>query len=250
MASEASSAGSPQAASAPRPAATHVNTHSASLYRQALLILQKDLRLELRNRAAINAIMLFSVTALMIISFAGGVKDLPITAKGGLMWVLLFFAAFSGLAHVFLQEEESQTALGLRLSAAPNAVFVGKLLFNLLLMGLLVVVLAPLSVIVLKIPVERPLMFTISLLAGSLGLAIAATIVAAIIAQARGKGALYGALGFPILLPQLMLAVAATKQAIDPNAGGDGWTFTGGLISFAVMLTVAAFWVFPTVWEE
>ena len=59
---------------------------------------------------------------------------MPPDVKGALLWVVLFFAAFSGLSHVFLHEEETGTVHALRLSASAGAVYTGKLLFNLLLL--------------------------------------------------------------------------------------------------------------------
>src|SRR5207248_3218834 len=90
---------------------------SPGLVQQALAVLGKDLRAELRNRAALNAILLFSITTLVIVAFALGPGQLPAVFKAALLWVVLFFAAFSGLAHVFLHEEETNTAMALRLCA-------------------------------------------------------------------------------------------------------------------------------------
>src|SRR5690349_492211 len=98
---------------------------------QALAVLEKDLRAELRNRAAVNAILLFAVTALVVVGMALGPAKLSGVLSAALLWVVLFFAAFSGLAHVFLHEEETNTAMALRLSAPASAVYAGKLAFNL-----------------------------------------------------------------------------------------------------------------------
>ena len=63
--------------------------------------------------------------------------------KAALLWVVLFFAAFSGLAHVFTHEEETNTATALRLSAPPGAVYAGKLAFNLTVLGVVALVITP-----------------------------------------------------------------------------------------------------------
>src|SRR5437660_4431187 len=102
--------------------------------RQAMAVLEKDLRAELRNRAALNSILLFSITSLVVVGFAVGPSQMAPVLKAALLWVVLFFAAFSGLAHVFTHEEETNTATALRLSAPPGAVYAGKLAFNLLLL--------------------------------------------------------------------------------------------------------------------
>ena len=229
----------------------YLSGNQATGFQQAFAIFAKDLRAELRNRAALNAILLFAITALVVVGLAMGPRRMDIALKAALMWIVLFFAAFSGLAHVFIHEEETGTVTALRLSAAPGAVYAGKLLFNLLLLAVIAVVVVPLFVLMLDLRLERPLAFIGVLFSGCIGLGAAATIVAAIIAKARGKGALYGALGFPILLPLLFIAVDATRATLDAQAmPGILFRDISGLVAFAVMLITASSLLFPFVWED
>jgi heme exporter protein B len=219
--------------------------------RQALAVCGKDLRVEVRDRVAINSVLLFAVAALTVVAFSPGAADLRPVVKAALLWIVLFFAAFSGLAHVFLTEEEAQTAIPLRLAAQAGAVFAGKLLFNLALLAVMGTVVAPLYVVLLEVRVASWPLFAATLIAGGWALGAAATIVGAIVAKARGKGALYGALGLPIVLPLLLVAVQATSLAL---AGGaeteDVRQALVGLVSYAVMLTTAAGLVMPVVWDQ
>ncbi len=217
---------------------------------QAMAVLEKDLRAELRNRAAINAIMLFAITALVVVGLALGPGELHPVFKAALLWVVLFFAAFSGLAHVFLHEEETNTALALRLCALPGAVYAGKLAFNLLLLLGIAIVVVPLYALMLDVTLMRPVAFVVTLCTGCLGLGAAATIIAAIIAKARSKGALYGALGFPILLPLLIIAVDATRLTLTDVPAEGLWKDIVGLVAFAVMLVTVSGVLFPYVWED
>jgi heme exporter protein B len=229
--------------------ASEVNARAFT--RQSLAVCAKDLRVELRDRVAINSVLLFSVTALIIVAFAPGSADLKPVVKASLLWIVLFFAAFSGLAHVFLTEEEALTVIPLRLAATASAVFTGKFLFNLVLLGAMSVVVAPLYVLLLDVKVVSWPMFVGTLLAGEWGLGAAATVVGAIVAKARGKGALYGALGLPIVLPLLLVAIRATSLALVGEAdAGDVRQAMVGLVSYAVMLTTASGLVIPVVWDQ
>lgn len=219
-------------------------------FQQAMAILAKDLRAELRNRAALNAILLFSITTLIVVGFAIGPGSVPTVMKAALLWVVLFFAAFSGLAHVFLHEEETNTVMALRLCSLPGAVYAGKLMFNLLLLLVITALVLPLFVLIIHFQLERPLAFFAVLVSGSLGLGAAATIVAALIAKARGKGALYGALGFPILLPLLIIAVDGTRLTLSDAPVEILFRDIVGLVSFAVMLVTASALLFPYIWED
>lgn len=238
-------------AEAPALTSMPVSRRDDGLLLKAMAVFRKDVRSELRNRAAINAILLFSLTALIIVAFSAGVASLQPLTKAALIWVILFFAAFSGLAHVFIHEEETGTSMALRLSTPAGAVFTGKLLFNLALMGVISALVVPLYMLMLDMKPERPLAFALVFIAGGIGLGAAATIVAAIIAKARGKGALYGALGFPILLPLLFMLVDATAMTLRSDAPMIAVIRdTIGLTAFATMIITASALLFPLIWED
>lgn len=217
----------------------------------AFAVFRKELQTELRDRAALNATLLFSVAGLAIVAYGVGPAVLPAVVQSALLWVVLFFAAFSGLAHVFTHEEEAGTSAFLRLTADAHAVYLGKLLFNLLLTALIALITVPAGLVAVSASPDRPWVFAAVALAGVLALATSATVVAAIIARAQGRGALFGAVGLPLLLPVLLIAVDATKNTLEPEmiAGLAGREILG-LCAFAVMVIAASWLVFPAVWEE
>ena len=220
-----------------------------SPYQQALAVFRKDVRMELRNRASLNAILLFSVTALVVVAFGIGNLETVAQLKAGLLWIVLFFAAFSGLSHVFLQEEETGTAMALRMHAQPEAVYAGKAAFNLALTLCIAVVVVPIFCIMLKLPTSRPVALCAVVLSGLFSLSSGASAVAAIISQSRGKGAIFGAIGFPILLPALMVAVRGTQIAVG-TSGDSVVRIVFGLLAFGVMIMTVATVLFPVLWDD
>ncbi len=220
-----------------------------SILQQSRLIFLKDLRSELRSRAAINSVLLFTLCSLLVVVFAIGNQQISPQVKAALIWVILFFASFSGLSHVFLIEEETGTSLALRLYAKSEAIFIGKLIFNLLAVEVITFVVTPMFGIMLHLEPKNILGFIGVILSGTIALSVGATVTASVIAKANGKGALYGAIGFPVLLPVLMMAVQGTKLSLD-EIGGPTWRIVLGLMMFAVMLGTAAITVFPLVWED
>ena len=229
----------------------HPAVHPAGFIDQTLAILAKDLTAELRNRTALSSILLFTVTSIVVVGFAVGPAGLEPSVKGALLWVVLFFAAFSGLSHVFIHEEEAGTSQALRLTTSAGAVYAGKLLFNLILILCIAAVVVPLLIIMLDFGPRNPLAFAVVVLAGCVALGAAATIVAAVIAKAGGKGALYGALGFPILIPMLVMAVDATPLAVLGRPLSDRLlNDIIGLTSYSVLMITASAVLFPSVWEE
>jgi heme exporter protein B len=213
-------------------------------------VYQKDLRLELRSKYAVNAIFLFGVTTLTLVSYSLGQRGLSPDILSALFWVILFFASMAGLAQVFIREEEAGTSLALRLTADPTAIYIGKLLFNLTLMSLLTLVIAPLFFVFMGAPTENlPLFFLVAVL-GVIGLCAATTLVAAIISRTAVKGALFAVLSFPIMVLLLMLLVGATTKVLDNRPLGDITSELQGLVAYAVVMITASLMLFRFVWQD
>lgn len=223
---------------------------SPSLAGEALAILGKDLRSELRTRYALNALLMFALITLSAVSFSVSGNGLTPGIHAALFWIVVFFSAMSGLSRCFIKEEESRTAAALRLAASPIAIYLGKLGFNLVLLGILNGLLVPLAVILMHLPVADWGLFLTVVLLGNLGLAGATTILAAIIAKASSKGSLFAVLSFPVLLPLLVSAIHGTLLALQgrprAEASGDLWL----LFSYAGVMITASVMLFETVWSE
>ena len=98
-------------------------------------VIRKDIVSEFRTRYAFNAILMFALVTLTVVSFSLGLLTPSKEILASLFWVILFFAGMSGLAQAFIREEETGTAMVLKLSADGTIVFFGKMIFNLLLMN-------------------------------------------------------------------------------------------------------------------
>lgn len=217
--------------------------------RAALALLRKDALAESRSRAALNASLLFAVTALVAVAFSLGPVPVPPKVLASILWVVLFFAATAGLARSFVAEEESGTALALRLSGGSHAVLLGKLLSNLALMLVLEAVVLPLFLTILALPIANWTGFACVLLLGTLGLSAAATVAAALVAKAHGKGELFAGLAFPLLVPALIGGIQGTVACLP-----DARLALAGplqlLVAFDGLLITVAFLVFEVLWEE
>ncbi|MFZ5979977.1 MAG: heme exporter protein CcmB [Candidatus Zixiibacteriota bacterium] len=223
---------------------------SAGLTVRALAVLAKDMRVELRSKYAFNAILMFGVTTLAVVSFSLGQSGLSSPILAALFWIVMFFASMAGLAQVFIREEESGTVLMLKLSADPTAVYLGKFLFNLILLTLISAVITPIFFIFTDAPVNNILLFVLVLILGIIGLCTATTIVAAIIAKASVKGALFAVLSFPILFVLLLLLVNATTKVLDNATPGEILTEFQGLVAYAGVMITASLMLFKYVWRE
>lgn len=220
---------------------------------EAISIWLRDLRSEFRTRYAVNAILMFAVTTLVAVSFSIGSFRIAEAEKpflyAVLLWIILVFSALSGLSRSFVKEEEAGTIDVLRLSARPQAVFIGKLFFNLTLLGALELVIVPSFILLMKYDIKFPVLFAAMIISGGLGLAAGTTIVAAIIARTSARGALFSALSFPLLLPIMITAIKGCERAaIGTNTAG--WPEVRIAVAYMVIMVIMSLFLFPLIWEE
>jgi len=208
---------------------------------------------ELRTRYALGAVLLFSISTLIAVSAALSAASVKSEVKAALLWIVLLFAALSGLSRVFVREEEAGTAPLLRLSAPATAVYAGKWLFNIALVFSVEIVSVPLFLVVMPPATLNYGLLAGVLILGGVGLAGSSTFVAALIAQAAsGKSALFFIVAFPILLPLLLIAVQATVGAFDliPAHQGHARADLGLLAIYSLVMTTASFVLFEYVWHD
>ncbi|MFP4437773.1 MAG: heme exporter protein CcmB [Chloroflexaceae bacterium] len=224
-----------------------------ALLTAAWAVFVKDLRSELRTRYALNAMLLFAASSAVAVSLGAqflGTQQNVEPLQAALLWIALLFAALNGLSRSFVQEEETRTALALRLASPPIAIYLGKLLFNLILLAALDTVTSLLFIMFVGVAIGNVGLFVTLLALGSLCLTTATTILAAIIAKANFKSALFAVLAFPLFIPPLILVIRGTALALTGASWGDGASFLQALSSYAVVTFVASLFLFRTVWES
>ena len=210
-------------------------------------ILRKECRSEWRTRYGLNAAVLFAVTSLTAVTVAAGrMPDRP-DLLSALLWITLLFAALSSMSHSFVREMESRTLLLMRLVASPTEIALGKLLFNLLFLVIVEVVTVPLFLLLTGAPPLRMAQFLLILGLGTLSLAASSTLVGAVIAQTRSRGALFAGVSLPLLLPVLASGVSGTR------AQWDGMPVDGDarlLAAYAVALFGVSLLLYDHLWED
>ncbi|MGC8593974.1 MAG: heme exporter protein CcmB [Candidatus Kryptoniota bacterium] len=221
------------------------------MLRGAGAVFNKDLYSELRTRYALNALLMFVVVTLSIILFSTAGESVSPGLSAGILWVVIFFAAMSGLSRSFVSEEERGTAMTLQLWVKPSAVLIGKLTFNTVLLYLLNGLIVSAYLLTMQsFRLQTPSIFWLTIFLGTFGLASASTFIAAIISKANSKGTLYPVLSFPILLPLLMSVIDATRLSVDGAAFYEAIDDFKIMISYAVVVTTAAIILFDFVWRD
>jgi heme exporter protein B len=201
--------------------------------RAALIILGKELRLELRTRELINATVIFALIVVVLFNFAFDPSAADSRRYGpGLLWIAFLFAGSLMLNPSFARERSNDTLDALRLApVSPFAILSGKMIANFLFMSLVEIILVPVFSVLYNVsvlPILGGLIFVIAL--GTAGLVITGTVFSAISAHARMRELLLPLLLLPILAPLLIAAVEATSSLFGdaPSLDRTWVTFLAG----------------------
>lgn len=211
-------------------------------------MLAKDALTELRTRYALSALVMFALITLTSVSMTIAGETLSPGLAAVLLWVILFFCAMAGLSRVFVQEQESGTIFALRLYGGAQAVIMGKLAFNTLMLLALTALTIPLFLVFLNVDITSWLPFILILVLGNIGIAAASTLTAAMVARAQGRSALFAVLTFPVLLPQYLSVISATAKVFDNS--GPGMTDLVFMAGFDITLIIAASILFDYLWYD
>lgn len=217
----------------------------------AFVVFAKDLRVEWRTRAAVNALLMFVLSAVFLIVYAVGGTTPDEVTTSALIWTVVVFSAAIGMSRSFTLEEEQQTATLLRLHATPTAVYVGKLMFNFVLLLAVNLIAVIIFVFLLNLDPGSPVLVALTTLLGALALAGATTLLSAIVSKTRGGAAVLPVLLLPLLLPLLGAAVGATTIAFE---GDPMWSTARDhlitLVAFAGVTITASLLLFEQVWND
>jgi heme exporter protein B len=220
--------------------------------RAALVILQKDLRVEWRTRETLATILALGVVLVVVLAVAHDARpdEAPRLAPG-IMWAAFVFTGMLGVQRSFLVERE-QDCLAALVGAPidPAAIYVAKLLGNMVLLGVLQAVVVPLVGLMLHVdlaPVLPSLVLVVLL--GTLGFAAVATVFAAVTARLRTRELLLPILVLPLVVPLLIGAVKSTEAVLGGGLLAAGEAL-GVVVAFDVIFVTAGWMLFPAVVSE
>jgi len=228
---------------------------SPHLIAGAWAVLRKDLKLELRNKSIFGTLLIFVLSTLLLVLFAMGQNNLEPQAQAGLLWIIILFTASLGLGRTFLSEQERGTIVFLKLHTQAIMVYLGKLLFGFLTILCANSVSSAVFLILVGVEILHPVLFILTIFLGTLGLAGATTLLAAMISKTARGGSLLPVLLFPIMVPLLLTAVEATTLSFtDQPAILDPWDAATEplitMISFSGVVITASILLFDYVWKH
>ncbi|MFL5354282.1 heme exporter protein CcmB [Archangium sp.] len=224
-----------------------------SLLKTVGVLLAKDLLIEWRTRARLNALVFFALATLLLFSFAVG-PDTKVLARnaGGYLWLALLFASVLALGESFRVEQENLTLDGLRLAPADaRAIFLSKAVGNALLLVLLGVLLIPVMVALYAVNVAMGMgTLLTTLVLGCMAISAPGTVYSAIASNARARDVLLPLLLFPLIIPALLAAAKATSLVLQGDPMNQIGSWFGLLVGFNLIYWGLGFVLFPRVIED
>ena len=183
--------------------------------RTALIVLRKDLRLELRTFETVPAMVLFSLVTFVIFHFGFNRATIDGQLAAGVLTATLLFAAMLGINRLFVAEREQGGFDAFLLAPVDrSAMLVAKAAGLFTFLALLEVIAIPAFGLFLLGPSLGPALpgLILVLALADLALAVIGTLVSAIAVQTRARDLIGPVIGLPLLIPALI----ATARAMGP----------------------------------
>ncbi|MGH9306860.1 MAG: heme exporter protein CcmB [Acidimicrobiales bacterium] len=221
------------------------------MWRDALLVAGKDLRIEARSRVTTSQVAPFALIVLVLFAFAldpdNGVLK---SAAAGLFWIAVLFSAVLAIQRSFAVESHDSVRDGLRMSGLdPAGVFLGKAGALAAQLLALEVMLAAGVFVLYGSKLGDPLALIGTCVAATVGLAAAGTVYGVLAAGIRVKETLLPLLLLPVVAPVVLAATKVWESALGV-ASGDGHAWLRLLVVFAVVYTAFGVVAFGSLLEE
>ncbi len=197
--------------------------------------------------------MVFAVLVLAVLYFARDPTSVAtIDVAPGALWVTFTFAAMVGLNRAFLLERENRAMDGLLLTPAPpTAIFVGKVLGNLVFVGVVELASVPLFILFYDLPIgaQLPELLLVMVMATVAFVAVG-TLLSAMVVRTRFSEMMLPVLLLPFLVPPVVGAVQLTARILldRPLSELAGWLKL--LAAFDLVFLTLSILLFEATLEE
>jgi len=221
------------------------------MWRDALLVAGKDLRIELRSRVATNQVVPFAFLVLILFAFALDVDSGVLTkAAPGLFWVAVLFSAVLAIQRSATIESSEGARDQLRLSGLdPAGIFLGKAAAVAVQLAVLEVLLGVGIVVLYNASVHGVLLVAATCVATTLGLAAAGTLFGSVAGALRVRDTLLPLLLLPVVAPVLLAATKASQAALG-GVASDGTPWLRLLAVFAVVYLTFGVLIYGSLLED
>lgn len=211
------------------------------------LLLKKDFLLEWRQKYSLYGLLLYLVSAVFTINM---LQEKPEAETwSSLFWIILLFVSVNAVAKSFLQESKNRNIYYYTIHN-PRDIIVSKLIYNVVLMLAMSLIALIVFSLLLGNPVINLPKFLLMVVTGGISLSLLFTLLSAIASKAGGNSALIAILGFPIVVPQIIVISDLSKPLFINMSVTGWWSFYFILIGLDVLIVALSIILFPYLWKE
>lgn len=216
-----------------------------------LQLLRKEFILELRRKSVIAGLGLYLFSLIFICYLTFNLKENVISPYtwSALFWLTILFSVVNSVAKSFIGEKKG-VFIYLYTVASPQQIIISKIIYNILLCWLIAIAGYVLFSIFIFNPVQDHLIFLSVLLLASIGFSTSLSLISGIASKANNSNVLMAVLSFPVVISILLMAVRATKNALD---GLDRASSTDELLNLLAINCIAGalgYILFPYIWRS
>lgn len=216
-------------------------------FKNIITLVRKDLLLEVRQQYTFYGILLYVASTVFIVYLSTGRPEEQ--TWNALFWMIQLFVSINAVAKSFLQDSKGRMLYYYSIAGARDYVL-SKLLFNALLM----MVMSLLSLLVFILLLGNPLIhffqFAGITFLGGIGLSFVFTFLAAIAAKAQQQAALMAIMGFPIIVPQLLLLGKIARTSYETVIQGSQLQMVLLLVALDILIILLSVILFPFLWQD
>jgi heme exporter protein B len=210
-------------------------------------LFKKDVQIEWRQKSTIASMLVYVISTVFVIylSFKGSLEQ---DVWMAIYWIILLFVVVNLTISAFKNEAMGQFYY-IRNLAQPGELITAKMLYNALYFLVLSVLTLGVLTLFLGNPVADITKFMLVVLVGAIGLANIFTLLAAITARINNV-ALMAVLGFPVVIPLLLLSIRLSTKAMDPFFASGFYKELGAIVLLNALIIALSVILFTYLWRD
>jgi heme exporter protein B len=210
-------------------------------------LLQKEILIEYRQQYAFFGVLLYVASTTFVLFLAVNKPEKQVWL--GLYWIILLFAGVNAVAKSFLQENKGRMIYYYSITNATHFI-IAKLIFNSFLMLVICMISWFLVQLLLGSPVQKPFLFLCVSILGSMSLGLLFTLLSAIAAKAQQNAALMAILGFPLMLPLLLVLIKTSNIALSVSDNYFPADLLAILAGYNILIVMLSCILYPFIWKD
>ena len=216
-----------------------------------LTLIKKEFLSEWRQQYALNGILLYLAATIFVCYMSFSLKSGVIQSLtwNALYWIIVLFTATNAVAKSFIQESQGRMLYYYTL-ATPEVFILSKIIYYSLLMAATALAGLLFYILVMGNPVTDFGMFLWVAALGVIGLAAALTMISSIASKAPNSSTLVAVLGFPVVIPLLLVIIRASKNALEGLERSVYVDQVLMLLAINVIILAVSYLLFPYLWRS